>query len=74
MNAWGLQQNPELGHILNDPEIMRQTMEMVRNPNMFQEMMRNHDQAIRNLHVCFSLSRLSGWMPLHGMTRRVPGT
>jgi ubiquilin len=45
------QRNPELGHILNDPEIIRQTMEMVRNPNMFQEMMRNHDQAIRNLQV-----------------------
>ncbi|GMR53194.1 hypothetical protein PMAYCL1PPCAC_23389 [Pristionchus mayeri] len=41
--------NPELGHILNDPEMMRQTMEMMRNPNMFNEMMRNHDQAIRNL-------------------------
>ena len=24
-------------------------MEMIRNPNMFNEMMRNHDQAIRNL-------------------------
>ncbi|TKR94069.1 hypothetical protein L596_008410 [Steinernema carpocapsae] len=44
-----IQQNPELGHLLNDPEVLRQTMEMVRNPNMFQEMMRNHDQAIRNL-------------------------
>lgn len=30
---------------------MRQTMEMIRNPNMFQEMMRNHDLAIRNLQV-----------------------
>ncbi|KAK0425794.1 hypothetical protein QR680_009389 [Steinernema hermaphroditum] len=44
-----IQRNPELGHLLNDPEVLRQTMEMVRNPNMFQEMMRNHDQAIRNL-------------------------
>ncbi|CAD5206830.1 unnamed protein product [Bursaphelenchus okinawaensis] len=44
-----IQRNPELGHILNDPEVMRQTMEMIRNPTMFQEMMRNHDQAIRNL-------------------------
>ncbi|KIH43832.1 hypothetical protein ANCDUO_26156, partial [Ancylostoma duodenale] len=41
--------NPELGHVLNDPDMMRQTMEMIRNPNMFQEMMRNHDLAIRNL-------------------------
>ncbi|CAD5210020.1 unnamed protein product [Bursaphelenchus xylophilus] len=44
-----IQRNPELGHILNDPEVMRQTMDMIRNPTMFQEMMRNHDQAIRNL-------------------------
>ncbi|VDM44008.1 unnamed protein product [Toxocara canis] len=44
-----VESNPELGHVLNDPEIIRQTMEMVRNPTMFQEMMRNHDQAIRNL-------------------------
>ncbi|GMT28080.1 hypothetical protein PFISCL1PPCAC_19377, partial [Pristionchus fissidentatus] len=44
-----IETNPELGHILNDPEMMRQTMEMIRNPNMFNEMMRNHDQAIRNL-------------------------
>ncbi|KAE9548729.1 hypothetical protein FO519_008057 [Halicephalobus sp. NKZ332] len=42
-------QNPEIGHLLNDPEIIRQTIEMIRNPNMFNEMMRNHDQAIRNL-------------------------
>lgn len=44
-----VESNPELGHVLNDPEIIRQTMEMMRNPTMFQEMMRNHDQAIRNL-------------------------
>uniref|UniRef100_A0A1I7U6U3 Ubiquitin-like domain-containing protein n=1 Tax=Caenorhabditis tropicalis TaxID=1561998 RepID=A0A1I7U6U3_9PELO len=44
-----IERNPEVGHILNDPNVMRQTMEMIRNPSMFQEMMRNHDQAIRNL-------------------------
>ncbi|CAD6184211.1 unnamed protein product [Caenorhabditis auriculariae] len=44
-----IENNPEVGHLLNDPNIMRQTMEMIRNPNMFQEMMRNHDIAIRNL-------------------------
>lgn len=30
-------------------------MEMMRNPNMFQELMRNHDQAIRNLQVCIKI-------------------
>uniref|UniRef100_A0A1I7WX79 Ubiquitin-like domain-containing protein n=1 Tax=Heterorhabditis bacteriophora TaxID=37862 RepID=A0A1I7WX79_HETBA len=44
-----VERNPELGHVLNDPDMMRQTMEMIRNPNMFQEMMRSHDLAIRNL-------------------------
>ncbi|CAB3408738.1 unnamed protein product [Caenorhabditis bovis] len=44
-----IERNPEVAHLLNDPSIMRQTMEMIRNPNMFQEMMRNHDIAIRNL-------------------------
>jgi ubiquilin len=44
-----IRDNPEIGHLLNDPEVIRQTMEMIRNPNMFNEMMRNHDQAIRNL-------------------------
>lgn len=43
--------NPELGHLLNDPEVIRQTIEMVRNPSMFQELMRSRDQAIRNLQV-----------------------
>ena len=46
-----LQRTPELGHIINAPNMMRQTMEMMRNPNMMNEMMRNHDQAIRNLQV-----------------------
>jgi ubiquilin len=46
-----IQNNPELGHILNDPRVMQQTMEMIRNPNMFNELMRNHDQAVRNLQV-----------------------
>lgn len=44
-----IQNNPELGHILNNPQIMQQTMEMIRNPNMLNELMRNHDQAIRNI-------------------------
>lgn len=46
-----IQNNPDLGHILNDPRIIQQTLEMVQNPNMFNELMRNHDQAIRNIQV-----------------------
>uniref|UniRef100_A0A0N5B0P5 Ubiquilin n=1 Tax=Syphacia muris TaxID=451379 RepID=A0A0N5B0P5_9BILA len=41
--------NPEIGQILNDPSLIRQTLEIVRNPTMLQEMLRNHDRAVRNL-------------------------
>ncbi|XP_007103052.2 ubiquilin-3 [Physeter macrocephalus] len=44
-----IQHNPEVGHILNNPEIMRQTMEFLCNPAMMQEMMRSQDRALSNL-------------------------
>uniref|UniRef100_A0AC35TZW8 Ubiquitin-like protein n=1 Tax=Rhabditophanes sp. KR3021 TaxID=114890 RepID=A0AC35TZW8_9BILA len=45
-----IERNPEMGHILNDPALLRRTMDMMRNPNAFNELMRSNDQAIRNLH------------------------
>ncbi|XP_012514436.1 PREDICTED: ubiquilin-3 [Propithecus coquereli] len=44
-----IQHNPEIGHILNNPEIMRQTLEFLRNPAIMQEMMRSQDRALSNL-------------------------
>lgn len=44
-----IQHNPEIGHILNNPEIMRQTLEFLRNPAMMQEMIRSQDRALSNL-------------------------
>ncbi|XP_066106868.1 LOW QUALITY PROTEIN: ubiquilin-3 [Saccopteryx bilineata] len=44
-----IQHNPEIGHILNNPEIMRQTLEFLRNPAVMQEMMRSQDRALSNL-------------------------
>uniref|UniRef100_A0A452SXZ0 Ubiquilin-3 n=1 Tax=Ursus maritimus TaxID=29073 RepID=A0A452SXZ0_URSMA len=44
-----VQHNPEIGHILNNPEIMRQTLEFLRSPAMMQEMMRSQDRALSNL-------------------------
>ncbi|XP_074073519.1 ubiquilin-3 isoform X2 [Macrotis lagotis] len=44
-----IQHNPEIGHILNNPEIMHQTLEFLRNPAMMQEMMRSQDRALSNL-------------------------
>ncbi|KAL0629479.1 Ubiquilin-3 [Plecturocebus cupreus] len=44
-----IQHNPEIGHILNNPEIMRQTLEFLRNPAMMQEMVRSQDRVLSNL-------------------------
>eukprot|EP00914_Ancora_sagittata_P016712 GHVO01033161.1.p1 GENE.GHVO01033161.1~~GHVO01033161.1.p1 ORF type:complete len:410 (+),score=47.25 GHVO01033161.1:118-1230(+) len=35
--------------MLNNPELMRQTMELARNPTMLQELMRTQDRAMSNL-------------------------
>lgn len=37
--------------MLNNPELMRQTMELARNPAMMQELMRSQDRAMSNLEV-----------------------
>nr|XP_043632195.1 ubiquitin domain-containing protein DSK2b-like isoform X2 [Erigeron canadensis] len=44
-----IERNPELGHMLNDPAILRQTMEAARNPEIMREMMRNTDRAMSNI-------------------------
>ena len=35
-----VEDNPEIGHILNDPSMLQQSLETARNPNMMREMMR----------------------------------
>ena len=44
-----MERNPEVSHMLNNPELLRQTMEMVRNPAALQELMRTQDRALSNL-------------------------
>ncbi|KAA8546173.1 hypothetical protein F0562_020933 [Nyssa sinensis] len=44
-----IDRNPELAHILNDPAILRQTLETARNPLLMREMMRNTDRAMSNI-------------------------
>uniref|UniRef100_A0A8C3T5A4 Ubiquilin 1 n=1 Tax=Chelydra serpentina TaxID=8475 RepID=A0A8C3T5A4_CHESE len=39
------QQNPEVSHIWNNPALMRETIEFVRNPAMMREMLRNRSQT-----------------------------
>jgi len=46
-----LEQNPELSHVLNDPGILRQTLEVARNPDLMREHMRNNDRALSNIEA-----------------------
>eukprot|EP00457_Paulinella_chromatophora_P001656 gb/GEZN01001658.1/.p1 GENE.gb/GEZN01001658.1/~~gb/GEZN01001658.1/.p1 ORF type:complete len:717 (+),score=134.35 gb/GEZN01001658.1/:48-2198(+) len=44
-----LESNPQLGSVLNNPQMLRQSLQMVRNPGLMQEMMRNMDTQMRNI-------------------------
>ncbi|KAF2544263.1 hypothetical protein F2Q68_00028824 [Brassica cretica] len=43
--------NPELGHILNDPSVLRQSLEAARNPELMREMTRSTDRAMSNIEA-----------------------
>ena len=43
--------NPEIGHILSDPAVLRQTVESARNPELMREMMRSSDRAMSNMEA-----------------------
>ena len=47
-----MQRNPELTHIMHNPELMRQAMEMARNPAAMREFMRSQDRQLSNIEVC----------------------
>lgn len=44
-----MDRNPEISHMLNNPEVLRQSIELARNPAMVQELMRSNDRALSNL-------------------------
>ncbi|TVU31857.1 hypothetical protein EJB05_23559 [Eragrostis curvula] len=44
-----MDRNPDLAHVLNDPSVLRQTLEAARNPEIMREMMRNTDRAMSNI-------------------------
>merc|ERR1719174_929943 len=44
-----MEEHPELGHALNDPETLRQAVQAMSNPAMMQEMMRNNDRTMSNM-------------------------
>nr|CAH7717570.1 unnamed protein product [Callosobruchus chinensis] len=41
-----MERNPEITHMLNNGELLRQTLALARNPAMLQELMRSHDRAM----------------------------
>ena len=61
-----MERNPEINHMLNNPDILRQTMEIARNPAMLQELMRNQDRAMSNLEsipgMKQNFSEMSYWL------------
>lgn len=44
-----MDQHPEIRGMMSNPDMMRQAMEMARNPQAMQEMMRGHDRAMQNI-------------------------
>ncbi|XP_022748549.1 ubiquitin domain-containing protein DSK2b-like [Durio zibethinus] len=63
-----IDRNPELAHVLNDPSILRQTLEAARNPELMREMMRNTDRAMNNIE-----SSPEGFNMLRRMYENVQG-
>jgi len=45
------ERNPELAHMLNDPALLRQSLEYARNPSMMAELQRNTDRAMQNIEM-----------------------
>ena len=43
------ERNPEVNHALNDPSVLRQALEVARNPNLMREQMRSTDRALAHL-------------------------
>jgi len=46
-----MEERPEIARVLDDPEMMRQSMQMIRNPSLMREFQRNSDRAIGHLDV-----------------------
>merc|ERR1719427_1139586 len=46
-----MERNPEIRQMLNNPEVLRQMMEIARNPSRLQEMTRTMDRQMQNLEA-----------------------
>merc|ERR1719456_417566 len=46
-----MERNPEVARIMEDPEVLQQSMRAMRNPAMMREMMRQADRSMSNLET-----------------------
>merc|ERR1719203_208914 len=44
-----MEERPEIARLLDDPEVLQQSMRMMANPSLMREMTRNADRAISQL-------------------------
>ncbi|SOV15837.1 ubiquitin-like protein, putative [Plasmodium gaboni] len=45
------EKNSDLNHILNDSQTLKQSFEMIKNPSLMKELMKNTDRAISNIEA-----------------------
>lgn len=55
-----MERNPEVARLLEDPEMLQQSMRAMRNPQLMREMMRNADRGMANLNAVSGRMRRSG--------------
>jgi ubiquilin len=46
-----MEERPEIARMMQDPEVIQQSMRMMQNPELMREMVRNQDRSIGNLDV-----------------------
>ena len=63
-----MESNPEMGHALRNPALMREAMNAMRNPAAMQEMQRNADRALLSIE-----NHPEGWRMLQSMYHQLDG-
>jgi ubiquilin len=43
--------NPEMAHVLNNPQLLRESLNVASNPSLMREQMRHSDRALSNLEA-----------------------
>ena len=68
-NAGIINQNPDFAHVINDPQILRQAMEAMRESELMREMQRATDRQLSNIEA-----HPEGFDLLRNMYTNIPGT